>query len=39
MKGMHITTAGLQKMGKDLCRTLLIYSDIYYPPEFQQLAP
>lgn len=34
---MHITTDGLESLGRDLCRSLLIYSDIYIPPELENL--
>jgi hypothetical protein len=32
-KGMHLTTAMLETLGKDLCRTLLIYENIFVPSE------
>jgi len=34
-KGMHITTQGLESLGRDLCRTVLVYTDLYIPPELQ----
>lgn len=36
-KGNHLTTDMLEKLGKDLCRTLLIYKGLYVPPELQDL--
>jgi hypothetical protein len=32
-KGMHISTAMLESVGRDLCRTLLIEKSIFVPPE------
>lgn len=32
-KGIHLTTAMLETLGKDLCRTLLIYENIFVPSE------
>jgi len=32
-KGMHLTTVMLETLGKDLCRTLLIYENIFVPSE------
>lgn len=34
---MHITTDQLESLGRDLCRTLLIYTDLYIPPELEGL--
>jgi hypothetical protein len=36
-KGQHMTTMDFEHMGKDLCRTLLIYTNIYIPPELQHI--
>jgi len=36
-KGMHLTTDQLESLGRDLCRTLLIYTDLHIPPELQNL--
>lgn len=36
-KGYHFTTLMLESLGKDLCRTLLIYSSIYVPPELRDI--
>ena len=36
-KGQHMTTMDFEKMGKELCRTLLIYANIYIPPELQHI--
>jgi hypothetical protein len=36
-KGTHFTTLMLESLGKDLCRTLLIYSSIYVPPELRDI--
>ena len=35
---MHLTVEDLESLGRDLCRSLLIYSDLYIPPEFSFLA-
>ena len=32
-KGMHLTTTMLETLGMDLCRTLLIYENIFVPSE------
>lgn len=32
-KGMHLSTDDLESLGRDLCRTVLVYCDIYIPPE------
>ena len=37
LKGNHLTTSMLETLGKDLCRTLLIYCSIYVPPELQEI--
>jgi hypothetical protein len=29
--------SNFEEMGKDLCRTLLIYENIYIPPELEHL--
>ena len=36
-KGAHMTTASFESMGYDLCRVLLIYENIYIPPELRHL--
>ena len=36
-KGNHFTTGMLESLGVDLCRTLLIYKNIYVPPELSDL--
>jgi hypothetical protein len=36
-KGQHMTTFDFEQMGKDLCRTLLIYENIHIPPELEHL--
>ena len=36
-KGQHMTTCDFEQMGADLCRTLLIYENIYVPPELEHL--
>lgn len=36
-KGKHMTTAMLETLGRDLCRTLLIYCQIYVPPELKSM--
>ena len=37
LKGQHMATENFEEMGKDLCRTLLIYENIYIPPELESL--
>ena len=32
-----MTTDDFEKMGRDLCRTLLIYDNIYIPPELEHI--
>jgi hypothetical protein len=32
-----MTTIDFEHMGKDLCRTLLIYANVYIPPELQHI--
>ena len=34
-KGNHLTTDMLETLGRDLCRTLLIYTALYVPPELR----
>lgn len=36
-KGNHLTTNMLEGLGRDLCRTLLIYKGLYVPAELQSL--
>jgi len=36
-KGHHLTTEDLETVGRDLCRTVLVYREIYIPPELQSL--
>lgn len=36
-KGFHMTTHMLETLGKDLCRTILIYEKIFVPPELNGL--
>ena len=36
-KGNHLTAEMLESMGRDLCRTILIYTQIYVPPELSNL--
>ena len=36
-KGLHITTDDLESLGKDLCRTILVYSDIFIPHELENM--
>lgn len=42
-KGKHLTTLMLESLGRDVCRTLLIYTSLYVPPElrgiFKSKAP
>ena len=35
--GMHLTTEMLETLGHDCCRSLLIYSNIYIPPELHSI--
>lgn len=39
MKGQHLYTNHFEEMGRDLCRTLLVYENIYIPPEIKDLIP
>lgn len=32
---MHLSTDDLESLGRDLCRTILVYSDIYVPLELE----
>ncbi len=32
-----MTTDDLESMGRDLCRTILVYSDIYIPAELENI--
>ena len=36
-KGTHMSPENFEQMGRDLCRTLLIYENIYIPPELEHL--
>jgi cytosolic carboxypeptidase protein 2/3 len=36
-KGMHLTTEMLETLGEDCCRTLLIYTSIYVPPDLRTI--
>jgi cytosolic carboxypeptidase protein 2/3 len=36
-KGDHMRTTDFEKMGQDLCRTLLIYTNTYIPPELEHI--
>lgn len=36
-KGAHLTTEMMETVGRDLCRTILIYAQIYVPPELAKL--
>jgi len=36
-KGTHMAPENFEHMGTDLCRTLLIYENIYVPPELEHL--
>ena len=38
-KGQHMRQAHFEEMGRDLCRTLLIYGNIFVPPELEHLFP
>lgn len=38
-KGQHMKQSHFEEMGRDLCRTLLIYGNIYCPPELEHLFP
>jgi hypothetical protein len=35
--GQNMTTDLLETIGRDLCRTILIYENIYIPPEVEHL--
>jgi cytosolic carboxypeptidase protein 2/3 len=32
-KGVHLSTDDLENMGRDLCRAVLVYSEIYFPKD------
>jgi hypothetical protein len=34
-----MTTQDFERMGSDLCRTILIYDNVYIPPQIQHLFP
>jgi hypothetical protein len=34
---MHMSIEDLENMGRDLMRTLLVYSEIYFPPDLQNI--
>lgn len=36
-KGLHMTQENFESMGTDLCRALLIYSNIFVPEELKHL--
>jgi len=36
-KGIHLTTLMLETLGRDLCRTLLIYTSLYVPPQLRDM--
>ena len=36
-RGMHMTQDHFQEMGRDLCRTILIYENLYIPDELKHL--
>lgn len=38
-KGMHMNTGMFQNMGRDLCRTLLVYCNIHIPKELEHIFP
>ena len=35
--GMHLTTEMLETLGHDCCRSLLIYCNIFIPPELHEI--
>jgi len=35
--GQHMTTDHFESIGRDLCRTLLVYENIYIPPELEDI--
>ena len=37
LKGQFMATSDFEQMGKELCRTILVYENIYIPPEFESL--
>lgn len=39
LKGQHLHTNQFEEMGKDLCRTLLLYENLFIPPEIKDLYP
>lgn len=36
-KGQHMNTSMFEEMGRDLCRTLLIYENIFIPKELEHI--
>ena len=36
-KGQHMRTSMFEEMGRDLCRTLLIYENIFIPKELEHI--
>ena len=36
-KGQHMKTSMFEEMGRDLCRTLLIYESIFIPKELEHI--
>ena len=36
-KGNHMKTDHFEAMGRELCRTILIYDSIHIPPEFEHI--
>lgn len=39
LKGQHMKSEHFERMGQDLCRTLLVYCNIHCPTEFEHLFP
>ena len=39
LKGQHMTSEHFENMGRDLCRAILIYENIYIPPDLEHIFP
>ncbi len=38
LKGNHLTVQMLETLGRDVCRTLLVYHNLRVPPELNNLV-
>jgi hypothetical protein len=39
LRGEFMDISDFEQMGVDLCRTILLYENIYIPPELEHLYP